>query len=411
MIPPADVTTLIPTTPAGGASSAPAIAPSADAATIATALTQNSQNILTQVAVGRLLQAQVLAQLEDGSYIVGVDDSALRMSLPEGTSVGSQLQMTFLGDSPRPTFLLEGQTDASSAQLSSAGKIISDVLQNAGDANAPTTVAGKTPILSEPGADAQHIAGAMQDSVEFSGLFYESHVSQWATGERPITDLLREPQMQADADAERAASAENGQAAQASSARTQNAAAQADSAMLRRPGTSETDLASLIDNARTSADTRTPLGQALATLLGNNRGLPTDVDTMVKPTAITPENSQTIHLQLNTLEQNRFIWQGELWPGQHMEWEIQEEENRDGPGAQSDPDQSVWHSTVRFDLPRLGRVAATIHLSGGHVQMHVAAASNGTAGKLRMHGQALADALGDAGSPLDSLSISQDEQA
>ena len=45
--------------------------------------------------VGRLLQAQVLTQLEDGSYIVGVNDAALRMSLPEGTTVGSQLQLTW----------------------------------------------------------------------------------------------------------------------------------------------------------------------------------------------------------------------------------------------------------------------------------------------------------------------------
>src|SRR6185437_10938490 len=155
MIPPAEITNLTPTTPAGGTSSAPAIAPSLDSASVATALTQNSQNILTQVAVGRLLQAQVLAQLEDGSYIVGVDDSALRMSLPEGTTVGSKLQMTFLSDSPRPTFLLESQTDNSSASLSSAGKIISNVLQTADEANAPTALAGKTTILPQPASDPQ----------------------------------------------------------------------------------------------------------------------------------------------------------------------------------------------------------------------------------------------------------------
>jgi hypothetical protein len=407
MIPPADISNLSQSAPAGSASSAPGIAPSLDSASISTALSQNSQNILSHVAVGRLLQAQVLAQLEDGSYIVGVGDSALRMSLPEGTSVGSKLQMTFVGDSPRPTFLLESQTDNSSASLSSAAKIISNVLQTAGEANAPTTLAGKTPILQEPATDPPHIANAMQDSVEFSGLFYESHVSQWVSGERTMADLMREPQMQPEADTARNAVPAG---AQSNAARSQsNASATLQGSALQRPATSDTDLTKLIENARTSADAGSPLGKALSALLGNARNLPQEADTLVKPAAVTSDTAQTLHLQLNALEQNRYVWQGELWPGQHMEWEIQEEESKPGQNTQGDGDQSSWNSTVRFDLPRLGRISATIHLAGGHVQMRVAAASPDTASRLRAHGKDLAQALGDAGSPLDSLAISHDE--
>ncbi|HEX7640975.1 MAG TPA: flagellar hook-length control protein FliK [Burkholderiaceae bacterium] len=403
MIPPAEITNLSPTAPAAGTAGTPAVA--SNPAAISTALAQNSQNILTQVAVGRLLQAQVLAQLEDGSYIVGIEDSALRMSLPEGTTVGSKLQMSFVGDSPRPTFLLESQTDTSSAQLSTAAKIISNVLQTADEANAPNALAGKTPILSAPASDPPHIANAMQDSVEFSGLFYESHVSQWASGERPLADLMREPQMQQAPDSGRTARSDL-----ANAGRTQSQP-QVQGNALQRPATSEADLAKLIDNARAGADTRTSLGQTLSNLLSNTHGLPQEADTLVKPAGINAQDAQTIHLQLNALEQNRYVWQGELWPGQHMEWEIQEEQGRQGQAAPADADQSSWNSTVRFELPRLGRISATIHLSGGHVQMRVAAVSNETASQLRSHGRELVQALGDAGSPLDSLSIGQDEQA
>jgi hypothetical protein len=411
MIPSADIANLSQTSSVGGPSSgsgAPAIAPSLDSASVATALAQNTQNILAQVAVGRPLQAQVLAQLEDGSYIVGVDDSALRMSLPEGTSVGSKLQMTFLGDSPRPAFLLDSQSDSNSASISSGARIISSVLQTAQEANAPATLTGKTPILPDPAADPPHIANAMQDSVEFSGLFYESHVSQWVSGERSMADLMREPQMQQAPDTGR----DNTASAQANgAAKTQSSPQAAPGNALQRPATSDADLAKLIENARTSADTRSTLGQTLSTLLNNTRGLPQEADTLVKPAGVSPQDAQTIHLQLNALEQNRYVWQGELWPGQKMEWEIQEEDNRQDKAAQADPDQSSWNSTVRFELPRLGRISATIHLSGGHVQMRVAAASNETAARLRSHGGDLVQALGDAGSPLDSLSIGQDEQA
>ena len=74
MIPPAEITNLSPTAPAAGTAGTPAVA--SNPAAISTALAQNSQNILTQVAVGRLLQAQVLAQLElyvsPDEYPVGV---------------------------------------------------------------------------------------------------------------------------------------------------------------------------------------------------------------------------------------------------------------------------------------------------------------------------------------------------
>ena len=394
MIPPADITNV--TSPL--AAETTPITPPLGSAAVATALTQNSQNILTQMAVGRLLQAQVLTQLHDGSYIVGVEDSAMRMALPEGTTVGSKLQMTLLTDNPRPTFLLESQSDANSASLSGAGKIISNVLQTAQQANAPNTLVGKTPILPQPAADPPHIAAAMQDSVEFSGLFYESHVGQWVNGDRPIADLAREPQMQNKADSS---------TAQAGNARAQSAPS---GTMLQRAGTSATELAKLIDNVRSTTDTHSSIGQAINNLLNNTRGLPQEADTIVKPNQVSAENAQTIHLQLNSLEQNRYVWQGELWPGQKMEWEIQEEGNKNKQQNQAGDDQSTWNSSVHFQLPGLGKISATIHLAGGRVQMRVATDSDATAAKLKAHGKELANAMDDAGSPLDSLLISRDEQ-
>lgn len=398
MIPAADITNV--TSPL--AAETTPVSPTLGSAAAANALTQNAPSILTQMAVGRLLQVQVLTQLKDGSYIVGVDDTALRMSLPEGTAVGSRLQMTLLGDSPRPTFLLESQTDNNAASLSTAGKIISNVLQAAEQSSAPSTLIGKTPILPGPLPDSGKIATAMQDSVEFSGLFYESHVTQWASGERPLSDLLREPQMKNNAGA---------QATDTPSAARQSGSSVSQGIILQRPGTNEAELARLIEDARTSADAHSAVGQAFTTLLTSAKGLPQEVDTVVKPTLLTPDNAQTIHLQLNTLEQNRYVWQGELWPGQKMEWEIEEDGSNNARGNAEDGDQTAWHSTVRFQLPSLGKISATIQLSGGHVQVRLATDSASTASRLQARGKELADALDGAGSPLDSLLIQQDGSA
>jgi hypothetical protein len=47
-----------------------------------------------------------------------------------------------------------------------------------------TAALGRTPLLGAPGTDAGAIAAALQQGMEKSGLFYESHVAEWAKGTR-----------------------------------------------------------------------------------------------------------------------------------------------------------------------------------------------------------------------------------
>jgi hypothetical protein len=57
--------------------------------------------------------------------------------------------------------------------------------------------------MATPGATRP--ACALRDAVASSGLFYESHVAEWAEGKRPLASLLLEPQMQKAARATRPA--------------------------------------------------------------------------------------------------------------------------------------------------------------------------------------------------------------
>ncbi len=54
---------------------------------------------------------------------------------------------------------------------------------------------GQDPLLPQPTPDAPRIAAALQQAMTKSGLFYESHVAEWAQGQRAMTDLSSEPQM------------------------------------------------------------------------------------------------------------------------------------------------------------------------------------------------------------------------
>ncbi|MFI4941030.1 MAG: flagellar hook-length control protein FliK [Burkholderiales bacterium] len=347
---PADITSIRP----------PVQVEAATPASATTNIAQEALSNLTQNAIGKLFQAQILAQLDDGTFLTNVADNVLRMALPAGVAVGDTLEMTLLATDPRPAFLLEQQSSDTSASFSSAAKLINAVLQTAQQTDAPTALAGKTPLLASPAASAPELAAALQDSIEFSGVFYESHVSQWVNGERPLSDLLREPQMQAQ----------------------------------------EKSLVQTLDT----------LSSARLKVLANDDESSRDADVVVRSSALTPKNAQTINLQLNSLEQHRVAWQGELWPGQRMEWEISEEENGRNQSGELDADQVSWKSTVHFDLPNLGKVSASIHLSGGHVSMQVSTLSARSAAALKAHGDELVNALDAAGSTLDSLIIKQDGQ-
>ena len=87
---------------------------------------------------------------------------------------------------------------APSPTLSGAARAIASMLSQAGDqAGGLQALHGKTPLVADGAPDPQQLAAKLRTELGDSGLFYESHVAEWASGKRGIPDLQREPQMQA----------------------------------------------------------------------------------------------------------------------------------------------------------------------------------------------------------------------
>lgn len=297
---------------------------------------------LAQIALGQQVQAKVLSALEDGTFLVRVADATARMNLPADAKVGQSLLLTLTGTTPRPTFLLDSAGNpAATANVSAAGRLIDHLLQGARQGNAPASLQGSAPLLKVPPTASTalpppaQMAGVLREAVVYSGLFYESHLAQWATGSRSLAQLLREPQAQ-------------------------------DS---RLPG------------ARLPA--ANPPGAARTE---------------------TSPSHQLIPLQLDTLENQRVLWRGELWPGQPLEWEISKDAPQGGDPATPDAEPS-WQSVVRFELPLLGKVSGAIRLVGQRLQMQLRTETDAAALALRAHGPQLSDALSATGSPLDFLTV------
>ncbi|MDO9421300.1 MAG: flagellar hook-length control protein FliK [Herminiimonas sp.] len=345
---------------------------------------QESVDRLLQLTLGKEYQAQVLSRLTDGSFLVKVDDAVASMKLPAGSKAGDTLDLTLLSTQPRPTFILGKAEAGATTSLSNAGRLIGNMLQLAQQDGMPSAIVGKTPLVATPGASPPQIAAALQNAVTFSGLFYESHVAQWAAGSRPASDLLLEPPAK-QTNAPLTTPASNGQAAAAD--------------------TNGNELGKLLSNVREWVGGE----RALTDLLRTSQTKQADdsaVSLLGKQQDVASnEGVKLISLQLDTLEQRRIMWQGELFPGQPLEWEISDDTPQQ-KADQAEPEKT-WNSTVRFSLPSLGSVSATIRLTGDHVQVQVNTANEEVATTLRNHGKLLVDALDSAGSTLDSLLIKQ----
>jgi len=84
-----------------------------------------------------------------------------------------------------------------------------------------------------------------------------------------------------------------------------------------------------------------------------------------------PETLPIVRQQLDALDTRQVMWQGQVWPGQTMEWQIEERAAREQGGEMAQPE---WQTSLRLVLPQLGEIVAklTLHPQGIRVQLDAA---------------------------------------
>jgi hypothetical protein len=122
------------------------------------------------------------------------------------------LAATLLGKAPlTPAEQLPPlSTNTSPATLSAAARALTSALTSAYPTpGVPVTIQGKVPLSAGGAPEPAQLSQRLQQALGDSGLFYESHVAEWAAGQRPLQDLQREPQMQRQAQAAAQSPADN----------------------------------------------------------------------------------------------------------------------------------------------------------------------------------------------------------
>ncbi|WP_374259944.1 flagellar hook-length control protein FliK [Zoogloea sp.] len=296
---------------------------------------------------GQRIVANLQAPRADNTFQARVSGREVTLALPESVKAGDTLELIVSHVTPRAVFATLAPTSADTAAatrpaLSQAGRLISFLLT--GQPAAETArLNGGEPLLAAPpvgAGSATALANRLGDAVGRSGLFYESHQARWLAGQVDAASLKQEPQSRIAAEsASLPASGSDG--AMAATARTAEHAA--------------------------------PIPERLLPL---------------------------VHQQLDALATHQLVWQGQVWPGQNMEWEI-EDPRREGSGE--DEPEPYWNTTLRLSLPSLGGVEARLHLTPAGVAMRLIADSEATREALDAGQQRLADALAAADVPLTGL--------
>lgn len=120
--------------------------------------------------------------------------------------------------------------------------------------------------------------------------------------------------------------------------------------------------------------------------------------------AVTPETGHLVQRQLDTLEQRQFMYTGQAWPGQLVQWQIQPEDagEREGNGQQQ---MRAWHTSLALSLPALGGLDARLRMVGNQVQLTFDTDNPEAAALIEQYRQQLAGSMEAAGLALASLQV------
>ena len=362
---------------------------------------------LPELVPGQRFFATLQRTLPDGTFRALVAGQQMTLSLNSAAKSGDTLELEVSQVTPRAVFarIVGGETAAAntaSAQpaLSQTGRLISFLLTGQPTPQ-PASLAGNEPLLNAPPTNGTQLVPLLRQALGQSGLFYESHQAQWVLGKLDTAALLREPQGQQSAPGVGAGAG----AGQPGTGASTNATGQAATATAN--ATPSTPAAPAAQSAATAA-ARIAGGTDDTAQLNATRS-PASLRAGVEEAApvraqpIPERLMPVVHQQLDALATQQYVWQGQAWPGQPIEWVIEDpqgEGSREGENA-----EPTWNTTLRLTMPRLGGVEAQLHLTPAGVALRLRADDPATIRALDAGGAALASALEAANLKLTGLVV------
>lgn len=312
----------------------------------------DSQKNSSEFLPGQKYQALVDARLSNGNARVLIANQWFQMQLPENFQSGVKIELLVTSRLPELQFqIINGTQEQASDQpatISSTGKLISALLQDAHKQSTPTSQNTQISpsISSESSINSTELPSLLQKAISQSGLFYESHQAQWINGEKTLQSLHQEPQN------------------------------------------------------KMNSTVMAAMDQSVA------RAVAASSNTM--DVAVNNQINTLVTQQLSTLETGQVVWRGEIWHNQPMEWEIYEQPE---DHKQNEHEQTVqWHTKLHLTMPNLGEITAKIAFGPHGLTIKLDAIDRNTIDLLKNNQQPLASQIQAAGLNVQSVEIHQYEK-
>jgi hypothetical protein len=409
---------------------------------------QRITDVLSNLVPGQRIMAEIQAMLPNGTYRAVVSQRDITLALPFSAKAGDSLELEVVESDGKVTLALVANrtggeaaakaNDSVATTLSQTGKLIGNLLggiDDQGKRAAPAPLNGNRPLVNDFPNQAATLAPVLKEALTKSGVFYEAHQARWVAGKLPTEALRQEPQgktlpsMPATGPAINSAST-----ASAALAPTPPSASTLTANLANTPNTAppsglapaSAPVGALPDDAK--ASTELP-GQAAQTQgkAQATTGVNVAVDAAGKPeitsaTSNTPAASRAeamtqsntspiprdltpiVQQQLDALATQNYAWQGQVWPGQKMWWEITE--NPENDRSADSEIAGRWQTRLKLSLPMLGGIDAVLRLRpNGEVDISMTTDSTNSESRLRESAAALRSQMEAAGLNLTQLLV------
>lgn len=379
-------------------------------------------DVLPDLVPGQRVMAEIQAQLPNGTYRAIVAQRNVTLALPFSAKPGDSLELEVTeNDGKLALAVVAGQAGTKSqgevresvaTSLSRTGKLIGELLgkiDSQGGRAPPAPLNASQPLVANMPQHAGDLAPMLKQALTQSGMFYEAHQARWAAGEFPTSSLLQEPQGQ-----HSQLRAFAGSNLLNSPLLTASAALSPESQENLTPvGTLPPDVHTVPPENEPSSAVPIPTKE-----IAPGRQLePNAVEVRAaSPHATTgagipADLAPLVQQQLDALSTQTFAWQGQIWPGQQMHWDI--ERQADEQGSRSDDESAVrWRTRLKLDLPQLGGIAASLSLGpGGEIGVELATESADSEARLDGAAAQLVAQMAAAGLNLIQFSVKHGETA
>lgn len=396
----------------------------ADAAVTRVPTVQQVTDVLSELVPGQRVLAEIQALLPNGAYRALVNQRDVTLALPFSAKAGDSLELEVVDNDGKLTLAVvsKGSTQSDTATagerpsvettLSRTGNFIAGLLAKSdeGVPAKPAMLNANQPIASTPPAKGADMAPLLKQAITQSGMFYESHQSQWVGSRLPTDALLSQPQGRlstwvppSSASGQQVGSA----AAPIPATRTPQAIAGTDRANTAPEALPETRTPQAITG--TDHTSAAPEALPASSATGTDQAPANRIYTAPQA-PVAPELMPLVQQQLEALASQTYVWQGQAWPGQPMQWEIIEEnggQQRQG----SEGEQPPWQTRLTLTMPQLGEVRASLRISGGELTLSLSTESNDAAVQLANGGDGLRNQLDAAGLKLNSFTVGRHGQS